>query len=76
MSLEFRVPAAMGADNSGLITLNSELRASGADGGGRGTRTPGIQLAKLALCQLSYAPSARISYELRVMSLELHLRNS
>ena len=25
-------------------------------GGGKGTRTPGIQLAKLALYQLSYAP--------------------
>jgi hypothetical protein len=40
--------------NSQLETLNSFVCG---ERGGKGTRTPDIQLAKLALYQLSYAPS-------------------
>ena len=39
--------------NSQLETLNS---VAFGERGGKGTRTPDIQLAKLALYQLSYAP--------------------
>jgi hypothetical protein len=39
--------------NSQLGTLNS---FACGERGGKGTRTPDIQLAKLALYQLSYAP--------------------
>jgi hypothetical protein len=37
------------------------MRSAFAIGGGKEIRTPDIQLAKLALYQLSYAPSLEIS---------------
>ena len=40
-----------------LIGEGKELAAHVGRSGGKGTRTPDIQLAKLALYQLSYAPS-------------------
>ena len=39
-----------------LIGEGKELAAMSGRSGGKGTRTPDIQLAKLALYQLSYAP--------------------
>jgi hypothetical protein len=41
------------------------------DGGGTGIRTPDIQLAKLALYQLSYTPMR--SFKLKVLSFKSHL---
>ena len=39
-----------------LLEREKELAAHVGRSGGKGTRTPDIQLAKLALYQLSYAP--------------------
>ncbi len=46
--------------NSQLGTLNS---SACGERGGKGTRTPDIQLAKLALYQLSYAPGKIVDGE-------------
>ena len=44
------------ADAIHPLQASQILRSLHAPHGGKGIRTPDIQLAKLALCQLSYAP--------------------
>ena len=55
----------------GLATRGQRLAASDSTGGGSRGRTGGIQLAKLALYQLSYAPGGKRNYELLITELPL-----
>ena len=61
-------PALPGMQTAGLTARHFSL--FGAKNGGKGIRTPDIQLAKLALYQLSYAPVE----ETRMSNVEIRMQ--
>ena len=54
--------------------MNSQLGPVARDRGGKGIRTPDIQLAKLALYQLSYAPWVSNGLSLKI-SIDCQSKN-
>ena len=67
---------------SSICHLKSVIRPDALrgreDGGGKGIRTPDLQLAKLPLYQLSYAPKfceAKFDYKLKITDYKFEICN-